>query len=165
MTDVVIIVAVASNHAIGRDNELPWRLPEDLRRFKQLTMGHPIVMGRRTWDSLPRQPLPGRTNIVVTRDPGFRAEQALVAGSVQDAVKAAERAPGPDTVFVIGGAQIYEQSLPLARRLEVTEVHAAVDGDVFFPPIDPAQWREVSREPHTAADGLSFDFVRYERRA
>jgi dihydrofolate reductase len=161
---VVIIVAVASNRAIGRNNELPWRLPEDLRRFKQLTMGHPIVMGRRTWDSLPRQPLPGRTNIVVTRDPDFRAEHALVAGSIQDALQAAQRAPGPDAVFVIGGAQVYEQALPLARRLEVTEVHQAVDGDVFFPAIDPEQWREVSREPHTAADGLCFDFVRYERR-
>lgn len=162
---IAIIAAVAGDGAIGRDNELPWRLSEDLRRFKALTVGHPIVMGRKTWESFPKRPLPGRTNIVITRDPNFRAEGALVADSLPHALQAAMRAPGADTVFVIGGAQIYAQTLPLAQRLELTEIHAQVDrADAFFPALDHAQWHETARHTHTSADGLRFDFVSYVRR-
>lgn len=161
-TPLVLIVAVARNGVIGVDNRLPWRLPADLKRFKALTTGHAVIMGRKTWESLPAsfRPLPGRLNIVVTRDDAYRAAEASVVHSLPQALAAA----GALTAFVIGGAEIYGQALPLATRLEVTEVDLDVAGDAFFPPIDRALWQETARETLRSDDGLDFAFVSYARR-
>lgn len=150
------IAAVARNGVIGAQGDLPWRLPADLRRFKALTTGHVLVMGRKTFESIGRA-LPGRTTIVVTRQPGWSADGVRVASSVDDALVAAAEL-GPET-FVAGGAEIYAQTLARADRLELTEVHAEPEGDTFFPELDRSAWLEVAREPH---DG--FDFVSYARR-
>ncbi len=160
--EIVLIAAVARNGTIGRDNELPWRLKADLQHFRALTLGHPILMGRKTWESLGR-PLPGRRNLVVSRDPGFRAEGAECFADPAAAIAAAGEAP---TLFVIGGAQLYAQLLPHADRLELTEVHADIDGDAHFPAFDPAQFVEECREAHhaDADNAFDFDFVRYRRR-
>ena len=157
---VALIAAVAANGTIGLDNRLPWRLPEDLRRFKALTLGHPVVMGRRTWDSIGR-PLPGRTNIVVTRSTRFAAPGALIAHTLDEALAAAAAA---DEVFVIGGGDLYRAALPLAHRLLLTEIRRDFAGDAFFPAFDRAAFRETSRQPQPAADGLEYDFVEYQRR-
>jgi len=160
MTLLTIIVARARNGTIGRDNTLPWRLPEDLTHFKRVTMGSPIVMGRKTWESLGR-PLPGRRNIVVSRNPDLRAEGAEVVGSLIDAQRLCV---GVEQVFLIGGAQLYEQALPSVDRLVVTEIDADVEGDTFFPAIDPKQWIETARETHhSAANGFDYSFVTYDR--
>ncbi len=137
-----IIVAVARNGVIGRENRLPWRLPADLLHFKQVTMGKPMIMGRRTWESLPGL-LPGRRHIVLSRDPGYRAEGAEVATSLEQALALAGEV---DEVMIIGGARLYEQALPLAQRLYLTEIDADIEGDAHFPPFDSVLWREVSRE-------------------
>ena len=158
-----LIVARARNGVIGRDNALPWRLPEDLARFKRLTMGHPIIMGRRTWEAIGR-PLPGRRSIVVTRDPQWRADGAERAGSIDAAIALCdERSPA----WVIGGSQIYAAALAHADALEVTEIDRDVDGDAWFPAPDPRVWRETSRETHVGRgdDALPFAFVHYARRA
>lgn len=139
---VSLIVAVSENGVIGRSGQLPWRLPVDLRRFRALTMGKPIVMGRRTWESIGR-PLPGRMNIIVTRRPDFRADGVIVAHSLMQALERAEPAA---EVMVIGGASLYAEALPLARTIYWTEVHAYVEGDTCFPPWDRTGWREVARE-------------------
>jgi dihydrofolate reductase len=144
-TLITLIVAVAQNGVIGVKGALPWRLPEDLKRFKSLTFGKPVIMGRKTWESLPRQPLPGRTNIVVTRDPRFRADGALVAHSFADAVEVAAR-EHPSEIAVIGGEAIFAAALPLAHRIHWTAVEASPEGDAFMPPFDKAQWQEVARE-------------------
>lgn len=169
MTALAIIVAVAENRVIGRDNALPWHLPEDLRHFKRVTMGKPIVMGRRTFESIGK-PLPGRTNIVVTRNLAFQAPGAEVVSSVAEAITLARHTAGRDGVaeaVVIGGAEIYAAVLPQADRLYVTEVHARVEGDAKLPSIDWTQWREVSREYHAAESGQrhAFSIVCYERPA
>lgn len=143
---ISIIVAVAENGVIGRHGDLPWRLPDDLRRFKELTMGKPVIMGRRTWESLGR-PLPGRRNIVVSRTPAFAAAGAEVAHTLPDAL---QRAADEPDVFVIGGAQLYAEALTLAHRLYVTRVHATVEGDVFFPRWRPEDWTEIASTPHPA---------------
>ncbi|MBL8489362.1 MAG: dihydrofolate reductase [Rhodocyclaceae bacterium] len=148
-----LIAAVARNGTIGRDNALPWRLPEDLRRFKALTMGHAMIMGRRTWESLGR-PLPGRRHLVVTHDRGYRADGIQVVHSMPEAMAAA----GEDA-YVIGGANLYAQALPLVDRLELTEIDADVPGDAFFPAFDRDAWRETAREAHRSAGGLDFAFV------
>ncbi|VCU70210.1 Dihydrofolate reductase type 3 [Pigmentiphaga humi] len=154
---VTLVVAYASNRVIGRDNALPWRLRGDLAHFKRTTLGHPIVMGRKTWESLGR-PLPGRENIVITRDAGYTAPGATVVHTLDEALAAA----GPaQEVFVIGGAQIYAASMARADRIIATEVHAEVKGDAYFPPLPAAQWREAAREPQPAEDGLAYDFVIY----
>lgn len=158
-----LIAAVARNGVIGRDNRLPWRLPEDLRHFKALTMGHPLIMGRKTWESLPGR-LPGRPHIVVTRNPAYRAEGATVVGSLAAAIEAAGRMPGGEEVFLIGGAQLYAQALPIADRLYLTEIDADFEGDARFPVWDRARWRETAREPHRADLGWDYAFVTYERR-
>lgn len=160
-TQIILIAARARNGVIGRDNGLPWRLKADLARFKRMTMGHPIVMGRKTWESLGR-PLPGRRNLVVTRDPGYIAEGAEVFASPQAAVAAANT----DAVYVIGGAEIYRQLLDHADRLVLTEVDADVEGDAHFANFDPAQFVEVSREAHLADADNEYDyaFVEYRRR-
>lgn len=159
---VTIVVAVARNGVIGVDNRLPWRLPADLKHFKALTTGHAVIMGRKTWESLPAnfRPLPERLNIVVTRTVGYRAEGATVVHSLAQAIAAA----GARTAFVIGGAEIYAQALPLATRLEVTEVDLSVDGDAFFPPLDRDVWQETARLPQQSAGGPAFAFVSYHRR-
>jgi len=156
---LTLIVAYSTNRAIGRDNALPWKLPGDLAHFKRSTLGRPIIMGRKTWDSLGR-PLPGRSNIVISRNPGFAAEGATVVPTLQAAIDACG---GVDEAFVIGGAQIYAQALPLARRVLATEVHADVEGDAFFPLLPSFQWKETAREPQPAENGYDYDFVTYER--
>ncbi|MFA5862918.1 MAG: dihydrofolate reductase [Candidatus Thermoplasmatota archaeon] len=147
---VVIIVAAAENGVIGRDGKMPWHLSEDLKRFKRLTMGHPIVMGRKTWDSIGRV-LPGRENIIITRQAGFAAPGATVVGSIAEAIDHARKA-GASDVFIIGGAQTYAQALPLADVVELTRVHASPEGDARFPALGP-EWREVAREEH---EGYAF---------
>jgi len=162
-TALALIVAVAANRVIGRDGKLPWRLPDDLRHFRTLTAGHSVIMGRRTWDSLGRA-LPGRQNIVVTRQPAFAADGATVVRSLTDALAAVQL---PEPVFCIGGGELYRTAMPLARTAYVTEIDRAFEGDATFPSLDPAHWREASREKHAerGADGLGYAFVTYERRA
>jgi dihydrofolate reductase len=161
---LTVIAAVAKNGVIGLANALPWRLPEDLQHFKALTTGHAVIMGRKTWESLPPKfrPLPGRHNIVVTRDRNYRADGASVAHSLGEAVAVA--AAGDVTPFVIGGAELYRQALPLAGRLELTEIDADFAGDAHFPEFDRAAWREVARTAGHAAAGFDYAFVSYERR-
>jgi dihydrofolate reductase len=144
---VSIIAAVADNGVIGRDGGLPWHLPADLKRFKKLTTGRHMVMGRRTWDSIGRRPLPGRPTIVVSRDPAFVAEGARVARSLEEAL---ELAAGADEVFVAGGQAIYWEALPVADRVYLTRVHASFEGDTFFPAFDASAWRVVVEERHEA---------------
>lgn len=163
MTSVTLIVATDRQGGIGLGGGLPWRLPDDLRRFKALTLGKPVVMGRRTWDSIGR-PLPGRLNIVVSRDPRRAIEGATVAATLEAALAAAGNVP---EVCVIGGAEIYRLALPLADRVELTEVHANVGADTFFPPLDPAEWEEVAREDRAADERHAhpMSFVTLRRRA
>jgi dihydrofolate reductase len=168
---VAIYVAIAENGVIGREGGLPWRLSTDLKRFKEDTMGKPIVMGRKTWESFPRRPLPGRLNIVVTRDSAYRAEGGETVSSLEDAITLAKVRgrcmPITDELCVIGGGEIYAQALPLADRLCVTHVLAKVDGDTVFPPIDPEIWYRVSAEDHPAGekDSHATSYAVYERRA
>src|SRR5256885_106331 len=143
---ISLIVAMAENRIIGRDNALPWRLPNDLRYFRRVTMGHPIIMGRKNYASIGR-PLPGRTNIVVTRDRHFEAPGCTVMHSIDDALAAAGNDP---EVFIIGGAELYTQTLARAQRLYVTQIHAEVAGDVRFPDVRTTDWHEVARERHEA---------------
>ncbi|CAG2130558.1 dihydrofolate reductase [Cupriavidus numazuensis] len=160
MTLLTLVVARARNGTIGRNNTLPWRLPEDLAHFKRTTMGAPIIMGRKTWDSIGR-PLPGRRNIVVSRNADLKLEGAEVAISLEDAQRLCV---GVEQVFLIGGAQLYAEALPSADRLVVTEIDADVEGDAFFPAIDPAKWIETSRETHhSEANGFDYAFVTYDR--
>jgi dihydrofolate reductase len=166
---VAIYVAMAENGVIGRDNGLPWKLSTDLRRFKATTMGKPIIMGRKTWQSIGR-PLPGRLNIVVTSDPDFRAEGAEIVGSLDDGVKLATLRgrcmAAADEVCVVGGGEIYRQALPMADRLYVTHILESVDGDTRFPSIDPAMWEVVSEEEFPAGekDTHATRYTVYERR-
>ena len=165
---IVIVVAVADNGVIGRDNAMPWRLSSDLKRFKMLTMGKPVLMGRRTFLSIGK-PLPGRTNIVVSRNRTFTAPGVLVAGDLAAALSAAygdALRRGTGEIAIIGGTDIFAQCLPLADRLEITHVHARPDGDTFLPPIDQSQWRAVSRSEHPAGpkDEASFTCVSYVRK-
>jgi dihydrofolate reductase len=157
---LTIIAAVAANGIIGKDNRMPWHLPEDLKRFKSLTMGHPMIMGRKTWESLPGR-LPGRPHIVVSRNPGYQAAGATVVPSLAAAVAAAGDA---GEVFVIGGAELYAQALAAADRLQLTEIAADFAGDAHFPAYDRAAWRETAREAHRAEAGFDYVFVTYERR-
>lgn len=162
---VTLVAAVARGGAMGREGGLPWHLPEDLKHLRALTLGHPVIMGRKTWDSLPDRfrPLPGRTNIVVSRNPNFEAPGAVPAGTLEAAIQAAQVAVGSEAVFVIGGAQIYAAALPLADALVLTEIDADFPADTFFPAISPATWHEAGRTRHLSASGLSYAIVRYER--
>lgn len=168
---VSICVAVAENGVIGRDGDLPWKLSSDLKRFKAETMGKPIVMGRKTWQSFPKRPLPGRLNIVVTRDRAFQADGAEVAGSLDEALALARvRArcmAGVDEICVIGGGEIYRQAMPLADELHVTHVAATPDGDTVFPAIDPQTWVAVSSQEFPAGerDSHATRYTIYRRRA
>jgi dihydrofolate reductase len=154
-----LIVAYARNRTIGRDNTLPWKLPGDLAHFKRTTLGCPIVMGRKTWDSLGR-PLPGRRNIVITRDATKVFVGAETFTSLLQALEAVKEA---EQVFIIGGAQIYQQALPLAQRVVATEIQADIEGDALFAPLDKSVWLETSRLPQPAENGLAYDLVEYHR--
>jgi dihydrofolate reductase len=158
---LTLIAAVARNGVIGIDNRLPWSLPADLKHFKALTMGHSVIMGRKTWESLPPRfrPLPGRHNIVVTRDAGYRAEGATIATTLPAAVSQAQ----DGEAFVIGGAKLYVAALPLADRLQLTEIDSTFEGDTHFPTIDRQHWRETAREAHHDEAGLRYAFVTYQR--
>ena len=158
-----LIYARAANGVIGKDNRLPWHLPEDLAHFKRTTMGCPVIMGRKTWDSLPPRfrPLPGRLNLVLTNDHAWRAEGAEVVHSLSDALA---RGPAGQDAWVIGGAQVYALALPLARRIVVTEIAQDFEGDAHAPVLGP-EWVETAREAHVAASGLPFAFVTYIRSA
>ncbi len=162
--EIALIYARAANGVIGKDGTMPWHLPEDLAHFKQLTLGAPVIMGRKTWDSLPPRfrPLPGRSNIVVTRQPDWKENGVQRSSSLREALQIAEQS-NPATVWVIGGAQIYAQALPLAQRVEVTEIAQDFDGDAFAPELGP-EWVETTREAHTSTGGMAFAFVRYQRR-
>lgn len=155
---IAFVVAVARNGVIGRDGGLPWRVSSDLKRFKQITMGKPVIMGRKTWESLPKRPLPGRPNIVITRHRGYVADGAIVVASADEAIARARDAR-PEEICVIGGSDIFNLFLPMADRLYLTEVDLVPEGDVFFPPLDAAQWQETSREVHERAEGDDAGFV------
>lgn len=158
---IALIAALAKNHVIGIHNTLPWRLPEDLQHFKALTMGHHIVMGRKTFESIGR-PLPGRTTVIISRTGYSAPAGCLVAHSIPDALAACA---GDQEVFFVGGAQLYEQALPLADRLYLTEIHAEFAGDAWFPQFECADWAEFSRDPrHDKASTLDYDFVVYQRK-
>ena len=157
MTKLVLIAAVARNGIIGKDGVMPWHLPADLQHFKRLTLGHPILMGRRTWDSLGRA-LPGRRNIVISRQAEWRDAGAEHAESLPAAL---QLVAGDELAFVIGGAQLYAQALPLADRLELTEIDLDFDGDTRFPVWDRSRYIEVARETQTAPEGWSYHFVSY----
>jgi dihydrofolate reductase len=165
--DIVLLAAVAENGVIGRDNTLPWRLKSDMQYFRKFTMGKPVVMGRKSYQSIGK-PLPGRTTIVVTRDVHFAAPGILVAPNLEAALSAARGDAlrrGVDAIIVAGGGDIYNQAMPLATRLSITEVRKHVDGDARFPAIDPQSWRETARTEHEPAadDEAAFAFVSYER--
>lgn len=181
---VSMIVAMAANRTIGKDNRMPWHLPADLKHFRETTLGCPVIMGRKTFESILAslgKPLPGRTNIVITRNAGFSHPGAVTVTSPEAALAAAHRAlssvephaptvsePRPAEVFVIGGAEIYAAMLPLARRVVVTEIRHNFDGDAFFPALDPTLWKEAARRPQPAqvtpgSPPLEFDFVEYRR--
>ncbi|MGH7011288.1 MAG: dihydrofolate reductase [Caulobacteraceae bacterium] len=150
------------NGVIGRAGALPWRLATDLRRFKALTMGKPVIMGRRTWESLPRRPLPGRANIVLSKDGSFEPKGALVCSSFSEALAIAREhavEEGAEEVCVIGGSELFRLALPRAQRIYLTEVEAETEGDVVFPAFDENKWREVAREAHAAGEGDDFAMV------
>ncbi len=155
-----LIYARARNGAIGKDGQMPWHLPEDLAHFKRVTLGQPVIMGRKTWDSLPPKfrPLPGRLNIVITRQTQWNADGALRATSIEEAMQLCGDVPD---AWIMGGAEIYRQAVPLASTALVTEIDADFEGDAFAPELG-AGWRKVQREAHTAANGLGFAFVTYE---
>jgi len=163
---VVLIAAVAENGVIGHGGDMPWRLKSDMRHLRKHTLGKPVVMGRKTYLSLWIKPLPGRTNIVVTRNKDFTAPGVLAAPSLAAALEAARgdaMRRGADAIMVIGGAEIYAQAMPYADGLEITQIHMKAEGDSLFPSIDAAVWREAAREPHPAGpdDDAAYDFVSY----
>ena len=164
---IVLLAAIADNGVIGRGNALPFRQSSDLKRFKSLTMGRPVVMGRKTYLSIGK-PLAGRTNIVISRDPTFAPEGAVVARSLDAALDVARkdaRKRGADEIVVIGGTDVFVQTMPLADRMEITHVHAQPEGDTYFPPIDRTQWRAAARSDHPAGprDDSAFSYVTYVR--
>ncbi len=159
---IILVAAAARNNALGRDNRLLWHLPDDFRRFKKLTSGHHIVMGRKTFESLPGM-LPNRTHIVITRSRDFRPDNCLVADSLENAIALV---PGHEDVMIIGGGEIYSQSIKMADRIELTRVEADFKADTYFPEIDPGKWEITAQEDHPADDqhAYAFSFVTYERR-
>jgi dihydrofolate reductase len=167
MTEIVLVAAVAENGVIGRDNRLPWRLKSDLKHFRALTLGKPVLMGRKTFLSIGK-PLPGRTNIVVSRNPDFSAPGVAVARDLAAALGVAHGDAlrrGVEEIMVMGGAQIFAELLPSAARLEITRVHASPEGDTVFPPIDPAVWRETASVDHEVgpSDDAAFTVLTYRR--
>ena len=167
--EIILLAAVAENGVIGRDNALPWRLKSDLQRFRRISMGKPVLMGRKTYESIGK-PLTGRTNIVVSRQRDFAAPGIVAAGNIDASLEVARGDAlrrAADTIVVIGGTEVFVQTLPLADRLEITIVHAAPEGDTFFPTIDPHAWREAERNSHPPGphDDAAFTYVTYERAA
>jgi dihydrofolate reductase len=163
MTELILIAAVARNGVIGKDNQLLWHLPEDMKHFRALTQGHAVIMGRKTWESLPPKfrPLPGRHNIVLTRNRDYQASGATLVNTLESALTSCA---GVDKAFVIGGAEIYALAMPQAQVLELTELDADYIGDACFPPVDSAQWAISSSEARQSDDGLRYAFVSYRRR-
>ncbi len=159
MSTVSIIAAIAANGVIGRNNDLPWHLPEDLKRFRALTMGHHIIMGRKTYESLGRL-LPGRTTVIVSRNVDYRVEGAIVVPTLAQAIAACHDDP---EVFVIGGAQLYRDALPVADKLYLTELQDSFEGDVRFPEYDRTGWQQELREEHVSAQELEFSYANYRR--
>jgi dihydrofolate reductase len=157
---LAVIAAIARNGVIGRNNQLPWQLPEDLKRFKALTMGHHIIMGRKTYESLGRL-LPGRTTVIVSRNPHYAVDGAIVAGSLEQALAACGDDAQP---FMIGGAELYKQALQLAQWLYLTRIEQDYEGDAWFPEYDDAEWEETARQACISATGLEYSFVDYRRR-
>ena len=166
--EIVLVVAVAENGVIGRAGGLPWRIKSDLQRFRAMTWGRPVIVGRKTYLSFARQPLPGRTNIIVSRSPDFAAPGAIVAPTLAAALEVARGDAlrrATDAAMVVGGAEIYAQAMPLADRLEITHIHARPEGDTTFPAIDPTIWRETARTVHAPqpGDDAGYDAVTYVR--
>lgn len=159
---IALVVAASDNGVIGHNGSLPWHIPEDLKRFRALTLGKPCIMGRKTWESLPRKPLPGRTNIVVSRDRDFRAEGARLAGDFETALRFAESG-NPAEIAVIGGEKIFAAALPLATRIYFTEIGGEITGDAFMPALDPGEWRETTRDGPHISGRLRYSFVTFER--
>ncbi len=160
MKKISLIAAIGQNSVIGNDNKMPWHLPADLKFFKQTTMGKSILMGRKTWDSIGK-PLPGRKNIVISRNNAFNPDGATIADNLQDAITAADS----EEVMIIGGATIYQQSMPLADHLYITRINHHFEGDAFFPKIDPLSWKDGYFYPHKADKNnpYDYDFIRYDR--
>lgn len=165
--NISLISALANNRVIGKDNDLPWRLPDDMKYFMQTTSGHHVVMGRKNYDSLPEKfkPLPNRTNIVVTRQMNFKAHGCMVVHSIKQAIELA-KSNHETELFIIGGAQIYKETLPLANYLYLTEIDAIILGDTHFPDFNKNDWTEISRKSHSADEKhrFAFDFVLYKRK-
>lgn len=163
---ISLIAALTRNRVIGRNNDLPWHLPDDMKYFMQTTKGHHVIMGRKNYDSIPEKfrPLPNRTNLVVTRQKDLQLPQCTVVNSLEEAVDIARKAGEPE-LFIIGGAAIYQLGMPLARRLYLTEIEAELEGDTYFPNFSKAEWKEVSRRHHPTDErhAFPFDFVIYER--
>ena len=159
-----MIVAISDDYGIGYKNNLLWHIPEDMKRFRKLTLGHTVIMGKKTWESLPRKPLTGRKNIVITDIPDEIIESAVTAYSIEDALT---RCEGNEDIFIIGGGSIYRQFMPLAQRLYITHVHKKTQADVYFPPIDPGVWKVVDREEYNGKDAadIPYSYVIYERKA
>jgi dihydrofolate reductase len=164
---ISLIAAVTRNNVIGKNNDLPWHLPDDMKYFMQTTKGHHVIMGRKNYDSIPEKfrPLPNRTNIIVTRQKDFNAPGCIVVNSLEDGLQHSRQA-GEQEVFVIGGAEIYNQALPVANRLYLTEIQGEVDGDTFFPKIEKDHWQELSRKHHSSDErhAFAFDYVIYENK-
>ena len=161
-TPIVFVVAIADNGVIGNANRIPWRIADDMKRFKALTIGKPMIVGRKTYESFPRRPLPDRTNIVVTRDWAYAAEGAVVAHSLDEALARAQ-SEAPSQIVIAGGVDIFALALPQATRIELTEVHADVAGDAHFPRALFNGWRETAREERVTPDGLKYAYVTLER--
>jgi dihydrofolate reductase len=163
---ISLVAAIAENGVIGKNNDLPWHLPDDMKFFMETTKGHYVILGRKNYESLPKkyQPLPNRTNVIVTRQSGYHAPGCLIVNSIEEAILVA-RDNGEREAMVIGGSEIYALSLPFADRLYLTEIKAAVDGDVTFPKFDKTEWKEISRVHHSqdARHAFAFDFVLYEK--
>ena len=163
MPIISLVVAVAQNRAIGKDNHLLCHLPEDMKHFREITHGRPVIMGRKTWESLPEAfcPLPGRNNIVVSRNAAYQAEGATVASSLEEAIA---QAGNVEQINIIGGADIFRLALPMADVLDMTEIDASFDADTFFPEFLPEDWQETSRKTQQSESGPTFSFVEYRRR-
>ncbi|RZJ30876.1 MAG: dihydrofolate reductase [Flavobacterium sp.] len=152
---IILIAAIAENNALGKDNQLPWHLPDDFKRFKSVTSGHYIIMGRKTFESFPK-PLPNRTHVVITRQKDYQADGCIIVDSIE---KALEISPKDQDVFVIGGGEIFTLAMPFADKLDITQVHASVDGDAFFPEIRPDEWKLESSEFHPKDEKHAYDFT------
>jgi dihydrofolate reductase len=160
---ISIIVAIAEDYGIGYKNELLWHIPEDLKRFKKLTIGHTIIMGKKTWESLPKKPLPGRKNIVITDDTLEIFELCITAYSIKDAIS---KCGDDDEIFIIGGGSIYKQFMPVADRLYITHIHKKAPAEIYFPFIDPVVWEPIEREEHSTMgiDDIPYTYIIYQRK-